>query len=421
MDYLKEFSRIIIWGAGHLGEALGKELIKRNLPLCCYWDLKADNIKNCNGCPVYLPFHDVQTEERVLVIFGVTSGLIQTASTEKLQKSGYEYLPGMKVYQELMCPLNMDNFDITECCNRVECNVDTCDKLNQLIFQKYYVPEKILLETGYLFITQRCTLKCKYCIAYMNSYTKERKFNFDILRILSDIDRLAESCSYIKRVVIYGGEPFLHPQIDKIVERLSEKDNIGVIDIVSNGIFKQPEEILKKLKYRNLRIEFSNYEEALTPQQLAVRDENYKKMQELGLNPFLHHVTPEWIKPRTFYDKHWSLDEMQRLKNGCDYFCASRNNKVKQSMVIANGRFYPCRMACSVHTLGINDYDEDYIEVDRFTSDELVGAIEALYNRDYFWTCRHCEEKQGEITPIAGEQGFDERYQVNGSGEEYDI
>ncbi len=412
IKFLEQFSEIIIWGAGHLGTALGKELFNRNLSLSCYWDLKADNIKSCNGYPVYHPFHNVRTEGRVLIIFGVTSGLIQAASIEKLKNKGYEYIPGMKVYQELMCPLSLDNYDITECCKRVECNVDTCDKLNHLIFQKYYEPEKILLETGYLFITQRCTLKCKYCIAYMNSYTEEKKFDYDVTRILTDIDRLTEACSYIKRIVIYGGEPFLHPQIGEIVERLAKKTNIGVIDIVSNGIFKQPEDVLKKLTYRNLRIEFSNYDEALSTQQLAVRDANYKKMQELGLNPFLHHVTPEWIMPRTFRDKHWDLEKMQQLKRGCDYFCASRDNQVKQSMVIANGKFYPCRMACSVYTLGVNDYEEDYIEVDKYTSNELVAAIEALYNRSYFHTCRHCEEKQGEITSIAGEQGFDERYRV---------
>ena len=412
IKFLSQFSRIIIWGAGHFGTVLGRELLKRGLPLYCYWDLRADNVKTCNDYPVYKPFCDEQKEEKALVIFGVTSGLIQQASIKKLRDGGYGYIAGMKVYQELICPQSLENYDITECCNRVECNVDTCNKLNSLIFEKYYNPNQILLETGYLFITQRCSLKCKYCIAYMNSYTEARRLDFETSRILSDIDRLSEICVYIKRIVVYGGEPFLHPNIDKIVERLAQKPNIGIIDIVSNGIYKQSEEALKTLDYKNLRIEFSNYEEAITAKQLAVRDDNYRKLQELGLNPFLHHATPEWIKPRTFHDKHLNIEEMERLKKGCDYFRKGRGNKIKQSMIIANGRLYPCRMACSVHTLGVSDYKEDYIEVDKYSSEELVAAVEELYGRKCFSTCRHCEEKQGEITPIAGEQGFDERYRV---------
>lgn len=412
IDFLRQFSQIIIWGAGHLGDSLGRELTKHGLPIACYWDLRADKIKSCNGYPVFRPFEGACNRGRTIVIFGVTSGLIQGASLEKLRKNGYEHISGMEVYQAILCPQSIESYDITVCSSRVECNVDTCAKLNELIFEKYYTPEKILLETGYLFITQRCSLKCKYCIAYMNSYSNEKRMDFEISRILTDIDRLAEACSYIKRVVIYGGEPFLHPHINKIVDRLAQKTNVGVIDIVTNGIFKQQDAILNDLRYDNLRIEFSNYDEALTAEQLAVRDRNYNKIKELGLNPFMHHVTPEWIKPRTFYDKHWDEAEMKRLKSNCDYFRGSRDNKVKQSMVIANGRFYPCRMACSVHTLGVADYKEDYIEVDKYSSDKLSGAIEEMYKRECLSTCRHCEEKQGEITPIAGEQGFDERYRV---------
>lgn len=412
MVNLKDYSQIIIWGAGHLGTVLGKELIEHGYPLVCYWDLRADNIEMCNGLPVYEPFTQVAEKGDLLVVFGVTSGLIQEASLNKLRQYGCAYIQGMDIYQELICPIDKDHFDITECCGRIECNVDTCSKLNRLIYERYYRQDKILLETGYLFITQRCSLKCKYCIAYMNSYPVEDRIDYSLPRVLKDIDALAESCSYIKRVVVYGGEPLLHPHISDIVEHLLKKDNIGIIDIVSNGIYKQPQSELIKLKSDRVRVEFSNYEEALTSDQIEVRNRNYNELKEIGLNPFLHNVTPEWIKPRTFYNKNLDSEDKARLKKFCDYFVASNDNRIKQSMVIANGRFYPCRMSCSIHTLKVADYPEDYIEIDNYTANEMVDSLESLYRKPFFESCGHCEAKQGEITPIAGEQGFDERYSL---------
>lgn len=416
MKYLQGFSDIILWGAGHLGSELGKKLLELRLPLFCYWDLRAEKIEKCNELPVYQPFYAPEHLDNALVIFSVTSGLIQGESLQKLNEKGYNFISGMEVYQQLICPLSTEYLDLGECCDRPECNVDTCGKLNKLLLESYYREDKILLETGYLFITQRCSLKCKYCIAYMNSYAPELKFDYSAERILKDIDRLSEVCSYIKRIVVYGGEPLLHPDIGEIVQRLTEKENIGVIDIVTNGIYRQPDSVIQSLKGKNIQIEVSNYEEALSPQQIEARDKNIDRMRALGLNPTVHGITPEWIKPRTFYDKGWGEKERIKLKQECDYFRASLDNKVKQSMVIANGRFYPCRMACSVHTLGEADYPEDYVEVDSCQGQDMVRALNALYGKSCFMTCGHCEARQGEITSIAGEQGFDERYTVTGVG-----
>lgn len=421
IEYLQSFSDIILWGAGHLGRVLGEKLLELNLSLSCYWDLRAEKMGECNGLPVYHPFSAPHDLNSALVIFSVTSGLIQGESLQKLKKHGYNYISGMEVYQQLICPISVKDFNMSECCNRPECNVDTCSKLNELIMDNYYREDKILLETGYLFITQRCSLKCKYCIAYMNSYVPELRYDYSAERILKDIDRLSEVCSFIKRVVVYGGEPLLHRHIQEIVQRLTEKDNIGIIDIVTNGIYNQPDSVIQSLNHRNVQIEISNYEEALKPQQIEARNKNIERMKELGLKPTLHGITPEWIKPRTFYNRQLGEEQRIKLKQECDYFRASMDNKVKQSMVIANGRFYPCRMACSIHTLGVAEYPTDYVEVDSCRGQEMVKAINLLYGKKCFMTCGHCDAKQGEITSIAGEQGFDERYAVTRTGKSEEI
>lgn len=56
------------------------------------------------------------------------------------------------------------------------------------------------------------------------------------------------------------------------------------------------------------------------------------------------------------------------------------------------------------------------MEVDSCRGQEMVEAINLLYGKKCFMTCGHCDAKQGEITSIAGEQGFDEMYAVTRTG-----
>jgi len=414
IDYIKCFCKVILWGAGHLGTVLGRELLNRGVNIVEYWDLRASQKQECNGVHVTVPFNGNNWEGHdTLIIFCVTSGLIQKDSLDILEKKGCKYIEGFEVYQEICCPVSLDNLELLQCCNRIECNVDTCSKLNKMLFENYFSREKVFIETVYLFVTQKCSLKCKYCIAYMNSYSIDQKIHYSIERIESDIECLTEAASFIKRVVIYGGEPFLHPNINRIVKKLASKNNVGIIDIVSNGIFSFEEKEIEGFdSIKNLRVEISNYDEAIPEELIDIRDKNIDQMKKMGLHPFLHGKTPEWIKPRTFYHKNLSVEEMCTLKMNCDYFVSSHDNEIMQSMVVANGFAYPCRMACSVRTLGVADYEEDRIQLAGMSASELAIRISELYRKDFFSTCGHCEMKQGEITPIAGEQGFDERYSV---------
>jgi len=80
----------------------------------------------------------------------------------------------------------------------------------------------------YLNIINKCNLKCKYCIAKRSI----NKNNLIDNKILMDL-------KFYKRIIINGGEPTLHPNINNIINILHNKTNDLVM--YSNGFF------LKKL------------------------------------------------------------------------------------------------------------------------------------------------------------------------------
>jgi uncharacterized Fe-S cluster-containing radical SAM superfamily protein len=393
-----------------LGAEIGRRLLAQKYPVSCYWDFKAAQLRECNGLTVFEPFSGIDAANDALIVLGVANGHIQPELLHRLDVRGFKHVSGMEIYNELICPLSEANFDLSECCKRIECNTDTCRRLKELIFGRFYTEGKLLVDTVFLLVTQKCSLKCKYCIAYMNSYPPEARVHFPAARIIADADILSEACSFIKRVVVYGGEPMLHPELDKIVNRISSKDNIGIVNIVSNGLYKNSAAVLKALDKRKLRIEFSNYGEALTQAQRDIVDRNFDNLVQYGFAPFRHGFTPEWIAPRPFTDKHWDDEYKRHLKSRCAYFSSNKDNRIKESMVVANGRIYPCRMSSSINTLGVADYPDEYINLGDMTSDDFAGSVNKLYAKDYFCSCGHCDEEQGAVVRMAGEQGFDERY-----------
>ena len=47
--YIKTFKTVILWGGSFLGKAVGKRLLKEEVAITKYWDLRKDELKEVNG------------------------------------------------------------------------------------------------------------------------------------------------------------------------------------------------------------------------------------------------------------------------------------------------------------------------------------------------------------------------------------
>lgn len=414
LDQIKKYRRIIIWGAGNLGAALGKSLVGYGIRIEAFWDTRYAEIKECMGIPVIEPLKEIGDKEELLVIFSITNAFIIPELYRKLSSENIQYMEGVYVYQALLCPISIEHFDIQECYKRKECNVATCKRQSNTIYRLYHEKEKLFVNTLDVYLTQKCSLGCKYCYIYTNSYPADKKIHFDTEQILRDIDTICDASSYIKRMVPFGGEPFLHPDIAIIIKKMASKKNVGVIDLISNGIFSKSDEELKQLNHENVKINISNYNHALPEKLIRIREENILRLQNLGLNVVVHNDTPQWRKPGLLKKNNLSRDELVQKKRNCGNFCniGTSEKDSTESLIIKDGRLFTCQYCDTIYHLGLADNVEDSISLsEEITSIELAKRIKALINRDCYMACQFCNPDRG-IAEAAGEQGMDDAYKI---------
>jgi len=121
--------------------------------------------------------------------------------------------------------------------------------------------------------TRRCNLDCAYCNEYDNSSPP-----VPTDEMIRRIDRLA----YLKTsiVTISGGEPLMHPEIEKIIRRIRHHGMIA--GIITNGYLLTPKKILSlnQAGLEHLQISIDNiHPDDVSKKSLKVLD---KKLQYLA-------------------------------------------------------------------------------------------------------------------------------------------
>lgn len=411
-EYVNSFNNVVIWGAGNLGTAVGKKFIDLGINISVYWDTCYKDIVMKNGIKVIEPFSGEFEKDETLVIYCIANLAVGSTIFLQLEERKWSHvIKGNDILQGILCPLNENTIIDSGKCNSMNiCSVCSCERLVNLIKNKVK-KEKLLQEEEVLFrdrihiiINNFCNLKCKYCSYYMNSYPKELKRNVPIERICKDIDAILGALDVVGAVNVFGGETFLHPDTSKIINKILEHDNFGAIIPSTNGVGNIKKEQLEGFENPRVRLAFSNYKGCLTEAQDKKFHENIDFALSLGINATWQNYMPTWAIPVTFEDKHLPIEKLREKKKSCEF----------QYIYVFDGKIYPCILSYVLHTLGIANYPEEYIDIDSMKSpEELREKIIEYSKRDHFRTCSHCESTGPTITNKAGEQGFDPRYSLD--------
>ncbi len=401
--YLESFSEVIVWGAGNLGTALGKGLIERKCKLSLYWDRNYSEIGYKNGIPVEEPFSGDHNPEKTLVIIGIVNGtLSHTWQKSVLEGHGYKnYLLGMPTYEAIVCPLAISKpFDIRECVGTSICNFNTCHKYMNILGKDRH-KTGLSIHVLEIIVSARCTLDCKFC-GQQAGETK-RKFpekykDYPLEEIKKSIDSIMDRVDMVGTFSVIGGEPFIHPNIVEILEHCLSKDNVGIISITSNGIFKLTDDLMKVLKNDRIKINLSNYTSFLNQEMKALFEENVRKLLDQGIA--CNTGTPIWstlsdeLKPNPDYS-----DEHLDKRRGICVFGPS----------VAGQYMYACPQTERMARMEVHDMSEDTIDL-REDTDNLTERIRIMLEKTHYNSCRYMCSNGIDTTIIpAGEQWEDSR------------
>lgn len=119
-------------------------------------------------------------------------------------------------------------------------------------------------------VTDRCNLRCIYCIPQFGVLQTREEDMLSIKEILSFV-KVASSHG-IKKIKITGGEPLLRKDIVSLVSCIKEIDSITDISMTTNGVlFKKFASDLKKAGLKKLNISLD-----------SLCSDKYKKITKIG-------------------------------------------------------------------------------------------------------------------------------------------
>lgn len=397
INYIKSFRHVILWGASFQGKAIGRKLTGEGVIIENYWDIRADEIKEVDNIQVIKPFM-TKEKDNTLVIVCIGNRVIVDKIIGNLIQRGYSnVIPGDYLYMGILCPFNKNSdIDAKRCSVTMECRQVYCHRLGNIIkSKKENIENPLHLTSVTLIINQRCSLGCKHCTSYMNEYAKGKRLDIPYERIAKDIDVFFDAVDTVGTITVMGGEPFMHPDISKIIQKLCKKNNFGLISIATSGTYPIKEKQLEGLCDRRVNISISNYTESISENQKKVYYENLEMIKKSNVCYTEGLFSPEWIVPSTLYDLNLSEEEKIERKKNCTHW-----HQIK------NGKVHPCDLANSLYSLGIADYNNDYVDLtDDIGNTEMKEKIREYINRSYYYTCGY-HDSNSEMTAKAAEQGY---------------
>lgn len=88
-----------------------------------------------------------------------------------------------------------------------------------------------------LIIIDSCTNSCPYCFA--EKEMSKHRANIMSLETFEKVLRKIRATPYPVSVNVLGGEPLLHPQLEKMIEQLEVENNVSDYTVLSGGVVKQ--------------------------------------------------------------------------------------------------------------------------------------------------------------------------------------
>lgn len=398
IKYIKSFKHIVLWGGSYLGKAVGKHLLDKGVIIDHYWDMRCEDIKEVNGIKVVKPFTD-EDKENTLVIFCIGNNVIRNQLLKELSDYGYKnVLRGDYFYMGAICPFDKNTgIESSQCQGSMCCRSIFCQRLSNIVKSRSADKEPLHMFSITLIINSRCSLGCKCCTSYMNEYPKEKRKDVPFEQISKDIDKFFAAMDSVGTVTIMGGEPFMHPDLSKIVNKLLEKNNFGIVSIATSGTYPIKDEQLIGLTDKRVNISFSNYEQSINENQKKMMYQNIEKVRNAGISYTVGVTLAEWAIPSTLYDLGISEEDMIAKKQACV--------QPPRCMQIKNGKLHPCDFGTAIYSLGIADYETDYIDFEKIDNiEELREKIRNYIDQPYYRVCGHCNY-QG-LSSKAAEQGY---------------
>lgn len=191
-------------------------------------------------------------------------------------------------------------------------------------------------------VSTKCTLNCMNCNMFIPYYKESQNVTFSEIR--QNADLIFSNIDFIFSYILIGGEPFLNPEIGKIIDYIFKNyaKQIGRMEIVTNGTITLTEDTLKILKKYSVELSISDYTAEVKYKEKL--DEFIIDLDKNGIKYFLNKAL-SWCDfgfpkaPFVFADGEETMTHMQNcspmflgINDGRMYYCNVAWSAMKSKM-----------------------------------------------------------------------------------------
>lgn len=363
------YHKIFIFGAGKLGEIMGKCLNSFGL-LGGYIDNDLERYDTLYLDKPILSLNEYLCREKEIAIVIAMSDKNTINVMRQLDEKGLEHGKEFFLYNEFN------------------------DKIFPIIATYFF--DKTYMRVAQITLTERCSLKCKKCAHACYNVDSTAK-DMLLAEVYRSADLFFAKVDYINEFVLIGGEPLLYKNLSDVITYVGERyrNQMAVYSITTNGTIVPTRDVLEACKKYNVLFRISNYSEAI-PRLKESHKKLIAALEEYGIEYILASAEGSWIDYGfEYFDRGTNEEELIQTFDYCHTPCREvRGNKL-----------YYCVMARSVSdNLNLGEGKDDYLDLDKLTGEnykkELLEFNLGYSDKGYLDMCRRCHGMDAVNYPI---------------------
>lgn len=390
---------VVIYGAGKIGLLLHKALRNLRVRVDSFWDMNASQLEAVPDTAVVEPqTHRIAWGERknYVIFVAIFSESVTESLRSQLAEAGYEdVIVDRALINDILfmdCKNRSasaaESLDINDCvfCPRITTRNSSCSIFFQRLTNSMGIPPcetasvNAIPSMGIL-TTTRCTLTCSGCNHLRDHFRPEHNFDIPFSDIAGDLDTILRCVDVINKLVVVGGEAFLHPELDRILQHLLTLKQVGIVHIITNGtILPKDERMYDLLSNNRIIVEISGYGDRLPSAMQKNVDRFLDAMTRRGIN-HRHTRTMQWFDFGGFDKRNYTAQQWDQVYASC---CFISND-------LFNGRLYSCSRSALGTFLGkLPDYPHDYVEIRGAEPESLREKLNSFFDKKHADACQHC-------------------------------
>ena len=238
-------------------------------------------------------------------------------------------------------------------------------------------PNGVIYPDVVVVMTTHCSLKCAKCNNLMCMY--EKPYHIPADQLIKDIMTLLKNTDTCVKLQLLGGEPFVYPELLKVLKAIKDHPKVLCTAITTNGTIIPNEEILEEFSsFSRKKIVISDY--GVKTQKV---DELMQVLKRHSI-PFHRAHATVWLDPGGTECRNKDIGQLIKEFNGCysSRYCRT----------LLNGKLFLCARSAHLADLGYMDGTHDSFDIRQKRSNtEFRREIRDFFLKDYAEGCNHCD------------------------------